>query len=153
MDQLNYQADGNHTRWQGYEEKMAVVDYRLIKYGNSISLLAYIAGLCLIIFSKDRKKYFYGICPLILRIASLIISVTLVWVYVGPKDVIKGDTHSVKYLTGYLSLLQLESPTLEVLRIVDHIFYIFARWTIVYQIFRVGVLIPLFLDYGRKGLR
>ena len=84
MEQLNYQADGNHTRWQKNEELMAIIDYRLIKYGNSISLLAYIAGLCLIIFSKDRKKYFYGICPLVLRIASLIISVTLVWVYVGP---------------------------------------------------------------------
>ena len=30
--------------------------------------------------------------------------------------------------------------------------YILARWVIVYQIFRVGVLIPLYLDYGRKDL-
>ena len=59
----------------------------------------------------------------------------------------------MKYLTGYLSILQLDSTTFVVLRIVDHILYIYARWTMVYQIFRVGVLIPLFLDYGRKGLR
>lgn len=103
MAQQNWQGKDND--WLHNEIRLAKIDYFFIKYGNTLTLLAYLAGLCLILFSPERKRYFFGIAPLVLRILSLCITVTLVWVYVGTEDVIKTDIHSIEYLTGFLSVL------------------------------------------------
>ena len=139
--------------WQHNEMRLAKIDYFIIKYGNTLTLLACLAGLCLILFSPERKRYFFGIAPLVLRILSLCITVTLVWVYVDIDDVISTDVHSIEYLTGFLSVLDQRGGIFHILVQVDHILYIIARWMVVYQIFRVGVLIPLHLNYGRTDLR
>ena len=68
-------------------------------------LIAYIAGLCLILFTRERKCYFFGIVPLILRILGLGLTVVLVWNYVDATDVIKSDKNQLTYLTGYFSVL------------------------------------------------
>ena len=151
MAQQNWQ--GKDDDWLHNEMRLAKIDYFIIKYGNILTLLAYLAGLCLILFSPERKRYFFGIAPLILYILSLGITVTLVWVYVSPEDVIVTDLHSIKYLTGFLSVLDQRGGIFHISVLVDHILYILARWIVVYQIFRVGVLIPLYLDYGRTSLR
>ena len=81
------------------------MDYKLIKWGNSLTLLAYVAGLCTILFTRERKCYFFGIVPLILRILGLVITVILVWMYVDAADVIDSDKDQLTYLSGYFSVL------------------------------------------------
>ena len=78
----------------------------------------------------------------------------LVWYAADSDDTYESlANNKIKYYVTFLTALDIKYAYAFYILQAASTLYILSHWILIYQILRVGILVPIFLNYGCKGLR